>query len=203
MISHPDEIAAAPGRMQASDQRGIEGYGMVDLGFYQHGQRLALARQMQVEFPLYEGHALAEDQEVEAFQMSAQDARWAEGPRARVRTGKLVVNTQQDEWIAAATALPTTGCVKGHLSAGGEQAANTTIRAARGRGLSMIQAETAADGSFCLPVTQDDDWRVSSFFSNGRRSFGLRLNLRSDQAAGMCGGLGCKDVGAVALPELP
>ncbi len=205
IIDRPREIAAAPGRMQAMDHSGIEGYGMAEVGFYQNGTRLKLGKLMQMEVPLYEGNTLTEGQEVDVYQMTAEEVRWAQGPRARVQTSKLVVSTAQDEWLSAAAALPATSCMKGKLTVeGGAQAANTTLRAIRTRGLSLIQAETASDGSFCLPVTPDDDWSVSSFFSDGQRSFGLQVDLRSDNAAGMCGGsTGCKDLGQVALPALP
>lgn len=137
--------------------------------------------------------------------MTAQEVRWVPHARARVQTSKLIVRTAQDEWIGAATALPATSCMKGKLAvASGSRVANTTIRATRVRGLSLIQAETSDDGSFCLPVTPDDDWSVSTFFADGQSSFGLQVDLRSDQAAGMCGGdTGCKNLGEVSLPKLP
>jgi hypothetical protein len=61
---------------------------------------------------------------------------------------------------------------------------------------------TAADGSFCVPVTPDDDWRVSTYFDDGAEAFGLEVALDSGEAAGVCGGSGCKQLGDVALPRL-
>ena len=67
----------------------------------------------------------------------------------------------------------------------------------------MIQAQTGANGEFCLAVTPDDDWSVSSFHDDGADTGGFAVELDSRDAVGMCGGdSGCKDVGEVAIPIL-
>jgi hypothetical protein len=199
-ISQPREVTAAPGRMQANDGKSLDGFGMAEVSFYQRGKRVKLMKDMQVELPMYEGHGLADGAEVDLYQLGAQELRWSQNARGRVKANRVVLSASRDEWIGAAKALPAASCVKGRLGVPGDRrVANTTLRAARGRGLSLVQAETNADGSFCLPVTADDDWRVSTFFADGEESFGLEVELRSDVASGMCGGSGCKDVGDVTL----
>lgn len=203
-VNRPREVVAAPGRMQAQDRAGLEGFGMAEVSFYQAGRRVMLAKEMQVEMPLYEGHGLADGVEVDLYAMTEADVRWTQGARGQVRGNRVVLRASRDQWVGAAKTLPAPSCVKGRLGLSGSRAvANTTVRAARERGLALIQAETHADGSFCMPVTADDDWRVSTFYDDGSESFGLEVNLSSDQAAGMCGGSsGCKDVGDVTLPSI-
>ena len=203
-VNRPREVVAAPGRMQAQDRAGLDGFGMAEVSFYHAGKRVTLSKEMQVELPLYDGHGLGEGVEVDLFAMTEADVRWTQGARGRVQGDRVVLRSSRDQWVGAAKALPAPSCVKGRLALSGARAvANTTVRAARERGLALIQAETHADGSFCMPVTADDDWRVSTFFDDGSESFELAVNLRSDQASGMCGGTtGCKDVGEVTLPSI-
>lgn len=204
MINDPRDVTAIPARLQATNQSGLDAYGVAEVGFYQNGARLTLTKPMQVEVPMVDGHGLSDGADVASYQLSASDVRWRAAARAQVRGQKVVVTSASDRWISAAKALPATSCVRGALGvAGGVRVQNTTVRAARLRGLSLIQAETSSDGSFCLPVTPDDDWTVSTYFDDGTASYGLSVDLRSDQAAGMCGGdTGCKSVGDVALPVI-
>lgn len=200
-ITEPSDITAAPGRMQTANRDSIEGYGLAEVSFYQSGARLTLTKAMKVEVPLSVGHGLTEGQDVDTYQLSRADSRWAQRARSQVRGSKVVVTTSEESWVGAASALPTPSCMKGTLGLdGGPRLANTTIRAARARGLSLIQAETHADGSFCMPVSPDDDWSVSAAFDDGQTAYGLAADLRSDEASGMCGGTGCKDIGSVTLP---
>lgn len=205
MINHPRDVTAIPARLQATNQSGLDAYGVAEVGFYQNGARLTLAKPMQVEVPMVEGHGLSDGADVASFQLTEADARWrAAASRGQVRGQKVVVTSASDRWISAAKALPATSCMRGTLGLdGGARLQNTTIRAARSRGLSLIQAETKSDGSFCLPVTPDDDWDVSTYFDDGTTSYALSADLRSDNAAGMCGGdTGCKNLGDVSLPVM-
>jgi Carboxypeptidase regulatory-like domain len=205
LVTSADDVTAAPGRMQASDKKGLEGFGMAEVRFYKRGERLTLGKEMTVEVPLHRDHQLKDGDTVDLFEHGREDLRWQASQRASVQGNKAVLRSSRDEWLGAAREQPTDSCVSGRLSAGEDgsaQVANTTIRAARERGLSLIQVETAADGSFCVPVTPDDDWRVSTYFDDGAEAFGLEVALDSAQAAGMCGGSGCKQLGNVALPRL-
>jgi Carboxypeptidase regulatory-like domain len=205
LVTSADDVTAAPGRMQASDKKGLEGFGMAEVRFYKAGQRLTLGKEMKVEVPLHRDHQLQDGELVELFEHGREDLRWQASKRASVQGNKAVLRSAKDEWLGAAREQPTDSCVSGRLSAGEDgsaRVANTTIRAARERGLSLIQVETAADGSFCVPVTPDDDWRVSTYFDDGAEAFGLEVALDSAAAAGMCGGSGCKQLGDVALPRL-
>jgi hypothetical protein len=205
LIKTPDEITAAPGRMQSDDNEGLDGFGMAEVRFYKNGKRLQLAKEMQVEVPLHKEHKLPSGQEVDLYELGKKDLRWKQAARGKVEGDKVIVRTQRDEWLGAADKLPVDSCVKGRLgldSTTKRAVANTTLRAARGRGLSLVQAETGEDGSFCLPVTPDDDWRVSTFYEADGEAFGIEVEVKSSDATGMCGGDGCKDVGDVALPAL-
>lgn len=204
LVSVPDDVVAAPGRMQSLDQRGLDGYGMVEVSFFQNGERLVLEKTATYEIPLVADSGLDEGKEVDGYQLTAEDKRWEKGSTATVKSGKLVVKSDRDGWVGAAKELPTDSCVAGRLKSSADTAApNTTIRAARARGLSLVQADTAADGSFCLPVTPNDDWAVSAYFADSKaNSLGIQVSVNSADATGMCGGSGCKQVGDVELPVL-
>ncbi len=205
LVSEAGDVTAAPGRMQASGEVPLDGYGMVEVLFFQNGERLVLNKAVSYEIPLVADSDLEEGKEVEGYQLSAQDKRWQKGVGATVKEGKLVVKSDRDGWVGAAKELPVESCVSGRLRASADQAApNTLIRAARARGLSLVQAATAEDGSFCLPVTPNDDWQVSAYFGADSKGSerGIQLSLNSSEAAGMCGGTGCKQVGDVELPFL-
>lgn len=202
LIQSPADVTAAPGRMQAEDSEGLDGYGLAELRFYAAGKRVKLAKEITVELPMHDAHGLAEGDVVNAYALGKQDSRWKGAAQATVSQNKLRMRTSQDEWLGGAKKLPVDSCVSGSLAVSTQKrAANTTIRAARARGLSLIQGETGSDGSFCLPVTPNDDWYVSTFHDDGADSYALSVELNSSDATGMCGGDGCKSVGDVALPK--
>lgn len=207
-IKNASDVSAAPGRMQTSTEKGLDGYGFVEVRFYKDGQRVILAKQMRVEIPLQAGSELKEGQQVDLYGLGKGDGRWKATSKAQVSANKVVVDTMQDDWLGAAQETPVDSCVNGRLGImpkGALQSAmvaNTTLRAARARGLSLVQAESGEDGSFCLPVSPNDDWHVTTFYDDGKESYELAVDLRSSDAAGMCGGTGCKSVGDVALPSL-
>lgn len=203
LINRSGDVTAAPGRME-DNGGGLDGYGMAEVRFYQDGERLRLAEEMTLEVPMHAGHELSEGDRVDLYELGDSDLRWRRGTRGMVRGDKVVIETRRDEWVGAARQLPVDSCVRGRLGTELETSVrHTTIRAARERGLSMVQAETANDGSFCLPVTPNDDWQVSTFYDDGRGAYGLDVPVNSADATGMCGGdTGCKDVGDVQLGML-
>ncbi len=204
VVSDARDVVALPGRMQSSDKVALDGYGMVEVAFFQDGERLVLNKTATYEMPLVADSGLEDGKEIPAYLLTAEDKRWQKGASAMVKSGKVVVRSDHDGWVGAAKELPADSCVAGRLKASADRAApNTTIRAARARGLSLVQTDTADDGSFCLPVTPDDDWQVSAYFADGKAdSLGIQVSVNSSQAAGMCGGDGCKQVGEVELPAI-
>lgn len=201
VVDEPEKVTAAPGRMQREDKTGLEGSGIVEVTFFQDGEELTLAEPADIEIPLVDDHGLQDGDEVEMFALGKDDSRWKPAPRAMAQGNKVVVRTDKTDWLGAASPLPDTSCVSGSLTFKQRPAPATAVRAARKRGLSLIQAQTLPDGSFCLAVTPDDDWAVSAFIDDGEQAGGFAVDLDSRDAVGMCGGSGCKDVGEVAIPE--
>jgi len=201
LVNKSKDVTAAPGRMEAKGGA-LEGYGMAEVRFYKDGKELKLVQKARFEIPLHADHGLTDGKEVGLFELGKEDKRWREGTKGMVKNGKVVVESDKSDWVGAAKALPVDSCVSGRLTANMNAAKNTTIRAARDRGLSLVQAETAEDGSFCLPVTPNDDWRVSTYYDDGKDGLGLEVPVNSADATGMCGGSGCKSVGDVDLPTL-
>ncbi|MFT3927506.1 MAG: hypothetical protein QM778_33545 [Myxococcales bacterium] len=208
IVKRASDVSAAPGRMETDNQKGLDGYGIVEVRFYKDGQRVTPIKEMRVEVPLHDEHGLAEGQEVELYGLGKSDTQWKATAKAKVQANKVVVSTMRDDWLGAAQETPVSSCVSGTLGVaapgGGENSKlkNTAVRAARARGLSLVQAQTADDGSFCLPVSPDDDWHVTTYYDDSAQSYGLAVDLNSSNAAGMCGGSGCKNLGEVPLPAL-
>jgi hypothetical protein len=203
VVNEPKHITAAPGRMETEAKGALEGYGMVELRFFQGDDELVLSKMATIEVPLGAMAAVDSGKKVAGYKLGTEDARWKSASEVTVQNGKLLLSTASAGWIGAARALPVDSCVSGRLKAKGAGAANTSIRAARARGLSLVQADTGDDGSFCLPVTPDDDWSVSTYFDDGSATgLGLTVDVVSSDAVGMCGGDGCKKVGDVDLPVL-
>ena len=206
LVKTSPDVVAVPGSMKRQDRKSLEGFGLAEVRFYQGDQRLRVDKAFKLDLPLHPEHRLSDGEEVDVYSMAKGDVRWQANARARVSGNKVVVRTEHDAWLGAARELPADSCVKGRLSLGAadkKAARKTTVRAARARGLSLVQAETSDDGSFCLPVTPDDDWNVSTYYDDGDKSYGLAVSVNSGEAAGMCGGDGCKSVGEVAIAPLP
>jgi hypothetical protein len=202
VVKDPADVTAAPGRLESEDQKSLEGYGIAEVVFYQGDEQLVLGKSAHFEIPMSVEIATENGQKVPAYGMAGGDKRWRSGGEATVQDGKLVIDTDRASWIGAARELPVDSCVAGKLLTGSGAAAATTIRAARGRGLSLVQADTGSDGSFCLPVTPDDSWSVSTYYDDGKEGLGLRVEVVSEDAAGMCGDSTCKQVGDIVLPAL-
>jgi hypothetical protein len=202
VVKDPADVTAAPGRLESDDRQSLEGYGFAEVRFFQNDAELVLTKVAHFEIPLSAEIATENGEKVVAYGLGTSDKRWKSAGEATVMDGKLVIETDQAAWLGGARALPIDSCVSGRLLAGGSAALNTTIRAARGRGLSLVQADTGTDGSFCVPVTPNDDWQVSTYYDDGAAGLGLSIPLNSSDATGMCGGDGCKQVGDVDLPAL-
>jgi hypothetical protein len=202
IVKDPGDVTAAPGRLESDDRVSLEGYGFAEVRFFQGDSELVLTKMAHFEIPMSAEVATENGQKLTSYGLGTGDKRWKSAGEATVQDGKLVLDTDQAAWLGAARALPVDSCVSGRLLAGGSAALHTTIRAARARGLSLVQADTTADGSFCVPVTPNDDWQVSTYYDDGADGLGLSIPLNSSDATGMCGGDGCKKVGDVELPAL-
>jgi hypothetical protein len=202
VVTESKDVTAAPGRMETDMGDALEGYGLAEVRFYQGDQELVLAKSARFELPLNADVASENGEMVPSYGMARSDKRWQSDGEAKVQDGKLMLESRA-HWVGAARMLPVDSCVSGKLLAASAAAQRTTIRAARARGLSLVQADTNADGSFCLPVTPNDDWSVSTYYDDGDAGLGLTVDVNSSDAVGMCGEGGCKSVGDVALPPLP
>lgn len=205
LIGNASDVTAAPGRMESEDMEGLDGYGFAEVRFYKSGKRVSLDKEITVEVPMHAAHGLNDGDEVDGYELGVTNSRWRKAAKVSVSEGKARLRTSHDEWLGAAKALPADSCVAGRLGVGKQldtKATRTAVRAARARGLSLVQAEAGEDGSFCLPVTPNDEWSVSTYYDDGDATFGLRVNVDSKEATGMCGGDGCKQLGDLTLPRL-
>jgi hypothetical protein len=200
-VSASSDVKAAPGGLKAlmADQPvQLETFGMVDLRFYQAGEKLKLAKAVDVTLPLGPNTFVNGDM-IDVFSFDESDGYWKPEGKAMVENGTAKLKVPHLSWWCVGAPIAGTSCLSGKVATMDEPPVPLSGIAVSAVGVNYWGSSIAYsgdDGTFCLDVKEGSTSTVSAFGSNGVSYLEFKQDVAAG-SAGMCGGEGCSDIGTL------
>lgn len=208
LVNSATAMAAAPGDMLAleggSGETQLESFGMVDVSFYQGGQRLTFDSfsEAVLSFPLTDTASYTHGLNLGLYTFDEQEGYW-------LREGMGTVDTQTTgvpvfvayvthfSWWNCDEPLADKSCITGRLvDDNGTPLIGASVQGTGVDYLGGSGAFTDSSGSFCVNVKRDSLNDVSSqYYSNGMAHYWIAPNVQAGAAPTDCALGGCVDLG--------
>jgi hypothetical protein len=207
LLAEPAAILAAPGGMTGLLDDGgttpLQSFGMAGVFLSRFGEPFRFTGEAVVSWPLPSGSPFSEGDRVPLWGLDESLGLWTQEGEGSAQGGRFVANVPHFSWWNADLPADQNGCVHGVLrTSQGEPAPGIPILAYGLSYLGVSTADSAADGSFCVPLQRGGTAQIMATGGSGADLLQWSGPAEAATEPAACGSPSCVDLGALTMTSL-